>query len=84
MIGAFPLKLLGSEKIANKRLRWIRGPKPQARIDRDPVDEVIDHCGDAVNTAEPLIKASRILSRHWPLLLFLKAGKLDTIASVDT
>jgi hypothetical protein len=30
MIGAFPLKLLASEKIANKRLRWIRGPKPHA------------------------------------------------------
>ena len=47
---------------------WVR---VQAGIDHDPVDN-----GDAVDTAEPLIKAGRILDRHWPLLLFLKAGEL--------
>ena len=57
---------------------WVR---VQAGIDHDPVDKVIDHGGDAVDTAEPLVKAGRILGRHWPLL-FLKAGELDTIASV--
>jgi hypothetical protein len=29
---------------------------------------VIDHGGDAVDTAEPLVKAGRILSSHWHLL----------------
>jgi hypothetical protein len=58
---------------------WVR---VKARIDHDPVDKVIDHSGDAVDTAEPLVKAARILDRHWPLLLFLKAGELNTIASV--
>ena len=36
---------------------WIR---VQAGIDHDPVDKVIDHGGDAVDTAEPLVKAGRI------------------------
>ena len=53
---------------------WVR---VQAGIDHDPVDKVVNHGGDAVDTAEPLIKAGRILSRRWlPLLLFLKAGGL--------
>src|SRR5262249_41924992 len=58
---------------------WVR---VQAGIDHDPIDKVIDHGGDAVDTAEPLVKAGRISDRHWPLLLFLKAGELNTIASV--
>jgi len=40
---------------------WIR---IQAGIDHNPIDKVIDHGGDAVDTAEPLVKAGRILSRH--------------------
>jgi hypothetical protein len=44
---------------------WVR---IQARINHDPVDKVIDHRGDAVDTAEPLVKAERVLS-HLPLLL---------------
>ena len=40
----------------------------QARIDHYSIDEVIDHGGDAVDTAEPLVKAGRILSSHWHLL----------------
>ena len=34
----------------------------EAGIDHDPVDEVIDHCGDAVDTAESFVKAER---RWW-------------------
>src|SRR5262249_54428373 len=41
---------------------WVR---VQAGIDHDPVDKVVNHGGDAVDTAEPLIKAGRILSRYW-------------------
>src|SRR5262249_4867486 len=41
----------------------------QAGIDHDPVDEVIDHGGNAVDAAEPLIKAASILGGHWCLLL---------------
>jgi hypothetical protein len=33
----------------------------QAGVDHHPVDEVIDHRGNAVDTAEPLIKAASIL-----------------------
>jgi hypothetical protein len=44
--------------------------------------KVVDHGGDAVDTAEPLVKAGRILGRHWPLLPFSKVGELDTITSV--
>ena len=54
----------------------------QTGIDHDPVDEVIHHGGDAVDTAEPLVKAGRILSSHRPLLLLRKVGEVDTIASV--
>src|SRR5260370_20736942 len=36
------------------------------RIDHDSVDEVIHHGGDAVDTAEPLVKAGRILSSPPP------------------
>ena len=51
---------------------WIR---IQAGIDHDPVDKVIDHRGDAVDTAEPLVKAGTILISHWSLLLLSKAGE---------
>jgi hypothetical protein len=37
MIGAFPLKLLASEKIANKSLRWIRGPKSHSVVGDVPM-----------------------------------------------
>ena len=37
----------------------------QARITHDSIDEVIHHGGDAVDTAEPIVKAGRILSSHW-------------------
>src|SRR5262245_20461260 len=50
---------------------WVR---VQAGIDHDPVNKVIDHGGDAIDTAKSLVKAGRILGRHWSLLLFLKAG----------
>jgi hypothetical protein len=46
---------------------WVR---VQAGIDHDPVDKVIDHGGDAIDTAKSLVKAGRILGRLWPLLLF--------------
>src|SRR5215472_12852204 len=36
----------------------------QAGIDHDPVDEVIYNGSDAVDTAEPVIKARRILGGH--------------------
>src|SRR5262249_52699495 len=52
---------------------WVR---VQARIDHDPVDKVIDHGGNAVDAAEALVKAGRILDRHWPLLLFFEGGKV--------
>src|SRR5262249_18693820 len=35
----FPLKLLASEKIANKRLRWIRGPFGSPRAQRHCAEE---------------------------------------------
>src|SRR5262249_34993925 len=38
----------------------------EAGIDHDRVDEVIDHRGNAVDTAEPLIKAASILGSHRP------------------
>src|SRR5262249_4792108 len=36
----------------------------QARINHDPVDEIIYYSGDAVDATEALIKAGRILSSH--------------------
>ena len=42
----------------------------QAGIDHDPVDEIINDGGDAVDTAEPLIKAASILGSHWPSSCF--------------
>jgi hypothetical protein len=51
----------------------------QPRIDHDPVDKVIHHGGDAVDTAEPLVKAGRIVSSHRPILPLPKAGKVDTL-----
>ena len=45
---------------------WVR---IQARIDHDAIDEVIHHGGDAVDTAEPLVKAGRIQTSPWHLLL---------------
>ena len=44
---------------------WVR---IQARIGHDAVDEVIRNGGDAVDTAEPLVKAGRIRTGHWHLL----------------
>ena len=41
---------------------WVR---IQARIDHYSIDEVIYHGGNAVDTAEPLVKAGRILSRTY-------------------
>ena len=46
----------------------------QARIDHDPVDEVIHHGGDAVHTAEPVLEAGRILSGHRYILLLPPVG----------
>src|SRR6267378_2197939 len=46
----------------------------QARIDHDPVDEVIHHGGDAVHTAEPVVEAGRILSGHRYILLLPPVG----------
>jgi hypothetical protein len=40
----------------------------QAGIDHDPVDEVVYHSGDAVDTAEPVIKAGHTFSSHQFLL----------------
>jgi hypothetical protein len=40
----------------------------QARIDHDPVIEVVYHRGDAVDTAEPLIKAGHTFGSHQFLL----------------
>src|SRR5215471_4175238 len=53
----------------------------QAWINHDPVDEIIHDGGDAVDTAEALIKAGRILSSH-RLLLLRHAGK--AIFELDT
>ena len=36
----------------------------QARIDHDPVNEVIHHGGDAVDAPKPIIKARRTLRGH--------------------
>ena len=41
----------------------------QAWIDHNPVNEVINHDGDGVDTAEPVVKTRRILCSH-PCLLF--------------
>src|SRR4029077_620793 len=40
----------------------------QAGIDHDPVYEVVYHCGDAIDTAEPLIKAGHTFGSHQLLL----------------
>ena len=40
----------------------------QPGIDHDPVDEVVYHSGNAVDTAEPLIKAGHTSGSH-PFLL---------------
>ena len=42
---------------------WIR---IQAGIDHNPIDKVIDHGGDAVDTAEPLVKAGAAFLGLWP------------------
>src|SRR4029077_11285669 len=44
----------------------------EAGIDHDPVDEVIDHCGDAIDTAESFVKAERrrCRFRRWFRLRF--------------
>src|SRR5262245_13580709 len=47
----------------------------EAGIDHDPVDEVIEHRGDAVDTAEPFVKAGRKWRPrrrcfHWRLGLY--------------
>jgi hypothetical protein len=44
---------------------WVR---IQARIDHDSIDEVIHHGGNAVDTAEPLIKAGHTFGSHQFLL----------------
>jgi hypothetical protein len=44
---------------------WVR---IKTRIGHDAVDEVIRNGGDAVDTAEPLVKAGRIRISHWHLL----------------
>ena len=44
---------------------WVR---IQVRIDHYSIDEVIYHGGNAVDTAEPIVKAGRILSSHGHLL----------------
>jgi len=51
---------------------WVR---IQTRIDHDPVDEIIHYSGDAVDTAEALVKVGRILSSHRPLLVLRHTGK---------
>jgi hypothetical protein len=40
----------------------------QAGIDHDPVDEVVHHSADAVDTAEPLVKAGHACGSHRFLL----------------
>ena len=44
----------------------------QARINHDPVDEVIHHRRDAADATEPVVKAGRILGSHVSLLLLLR------------
>jgi hypothetical protein len=49
-------------------------------IGHHAVDEVVYDGRDAVDTAEPLVKAGRILRGHWHLLLLPHAGKVDSMA----
>src|SRR5262249_59200976 len=55
----------------------------KARINHDPVDEIIHDGGDAVDTADALIKPGRILSSHRLLLLLRHAVRrsLNSILS---
>ena len=48
------LKACGGNVMMGLVYAWVR---IQARINHDPVDEVIHHGGDAVDTAKPLVKA---------------------------
>src|SRR5258706_12344359 len=55
---------------------WVR---VQAGIDHDPVDEVVHHCGDAVNAAEPFVEAGMIGDSHLLLLPVSPADEVDII-----
>src|SRR5438552_5923268 len=54
----------------------------EPRISHHAVDEVVYDGRDAVDTAEPLIKAGRILRGHWHLRLLPHSGKANRYGAV--
>src|SRR5438067_12726204 len=57
-----------------------QGIRVEPGIGHHAVDEVVYDRRDAVDTAEPLVKAGRILRGHWHLLRLPRAGKVDSMA----